>query len=171
MFLPAVVVNCYWIDLCLARKDLVGRVVNRHQLDAKERIDLRIESRREAILVNVTYAPIAKPEALNTRAFVHLYPALPLLVEFQRVDFVLAKRDLNIPVLAGIPGGTERLGDKVRLRQIQSCYAMWKDHMALGVGLNNWEQQYRTVYVQAEVIKQEAARRYEVLKAARQRTG
>jgi hypothetical protein len=84
--------------------------------------------------------------------------------------FLLCAAVISLFLLAGIPGGTERLGDRVRLRQVQSCYAMWKDHMALGVGLNNWEQQYRTVYVQAEVIKQEAARRYEVLKAARQRT-
>ena len=76
---------------------------------------------------------------------------------------------ISMFLLAGIPGGTERLGDRVRLRQLQSCYAMWKDHMALGVGLNNWEQQYRTVYVQADVIKQEAGRRYEALKAARKR--
>lgn len=74
-----------------------------------------------------------------------------------------------IVLFVGIPGGAERLGDKVRLRQLQSCYAMWKDHMALGVGLNNWETQYRTSYVQAEVIKQEAARRYEEWKAARKK--
>ena len=83
--------------------------------------------------------------------------------------FLLCVAVISIVLFVGVPGGAERLGDKVRLRQLQSCYAMWKDHMALGVGLNNWETQYRTSYVQAGVIKQEAARRYEERKAARKK--
>ncbi len=82
---------------------------------------------------------------------------------------ILCAAVITIVLFVGIPGGTERLGDSLRLRQLQSCYAMWKDHMVLGVGLNNWQSQYSTSYVQAEVIKQEAARRYEERKAARKR--
>ena len=83
--------------------------------------------------------------------------------------FLFCVAVISVYLLAGIPGGMERLGDQVRLRQLQSCYAMWKDHIALGVGLSNWENQYSTSYLQAEVIKQEAARRYEKRKAARKK--
>ena len=83
--------------------------------------------------------------------------------------FLFCVAVFSIFLLAGIPGGTERLGDKVRFRQLQSCYAMWKDHMVLGVGLSNWRSQYSTVYLQTEIIKQEAVRRYEEQKAARKK--
>ena len=97
--------------------------------------------------------------------FCHLHKNVKLFFK----GFLICAAVIAMYLLAGIPGGTERLGDKVRLRQLQSCYAMWKDHMVLGVGLSNWENQYSTSYVQAEIIKQEAARRYEERRAARKK--
>ena len=97
--------------------------------------------------------------------FCHLHKNMKLFLK----GLLLCVAVSLVVLIAGIPGGAERLGDKVRLRQLQSCYAMWKDHVVLGIGLNNWESQYSTTYVQAEVIKQEAARRYEEQKAARKK--
>ena len=97
--------------------------------------------------------------------FCHLRKNVKLFLK----GFLICAAVISMYLLAGIPGGTERLGDQVRLRQLQSCYEMWKDHMVLGVGLSNWESQYSTSYVQTEVIKQEAARRYEARKAARKK--
>ena len=44
-------------------------------------------------------------------------------------------------------GGMQRRYDSERLLLLQSSYAMWQDHKLLGVGLNNWEEQYQKKYI------------------------
>ena len=44
-------------------------------------------------------------------------------------------------------GGMQRRYDSERLLLLRSSYAMWQDHKLLGVGLNNWEEQYQKKYI------------------------
>lgn len=76
-----------------------------------------------------------------------------------------------VVLLTGIPGGEIReYSDAARLRQLKSCYAMWKDHKLLGVGLENWQKEYADKYILKDGIKQEARQRYlDAKKAAEKR--
>lgn len=69
-------------------------------------------------------------------------------------------------LLAGIRGGEYRHGDVIRMRLIQSSYAMWQDHKLLGVGLSNWRKEYSTQYILKEEIEKDAARQYQEWKKA-----
>ncbi|MBO5637308.1 MAG: O-antigen ligase family protein [Acidaminococcaceae bacterium] len=55
-----------------------------------------------------------------------------------------------------VPGGTHGYDDKTRVRATMASYEMWKDHKWCGVGLANWQQQYRKKYIQRNSIKKAA---------------
>ena len=46
-----------------------------------------------------------------------------------------------------VTGGMLRSYDMERVLLLQSSYAMWQDHKLLGVGLENWEKEYKDKYI------------------------
>lgn len=52
-------------------------------------------------------------------------------------------------------GGMQRSYDTERLLLFQSSYAMWQDHKLLGVGLNNWAEEYQQKYIMANAKERE----------------
>lgn len=52
-------------------------------------------------------------------------------------------------------GGMMRRHDTERMLLLQSSYAMWQDHKLLGVGLNNWAEEYQQKYIMENATERE----------------
>lgn len=69
-------------------------------------------------------------------------------------------------LLVGIQGGNRTYGDSARIWMWKASYVMWQDHKLLGVGLENWQQEYIDKYILKDEIKQEVLQRYQDWKKA-----
>lgn len=62
--------------------------------------------------------------------------------------------------LFGITPGSHGYDDTTRLRMISFSYDMWKDHKWLGVGLENWREEYMGHYFKEDVVRKAAMKYY-----------
>ena len=62
--------------------------------------------------------------------------------------------------LFGITPGNHGYDDTTRLRMISFSYDMWKDHKWLGVGLENWREEYMGHYFKEDVVRKAAMKYY-----------
>ena len=59
-------------------------------------------------------------------------------------------------VFFGITPGNHGYDDTTRLRMLSFSYDMWKDHKLLGVGLENWREEYMGHYFKEDVVRKAA---------------
>ena len=62
--------------------------------------------------------------------------------------------------LFGITLGSHGYDDTTRLRMLSFSYDMWKDHKWLGVGLENWREEYMGHYFKEDVVRKAAMKYY-----------
>ena len=62
--------------------------------------------------------------------------------------------------LFGITPGSHGYDDTTRLRMLSFSYDMWKDHKWLGVGLENWREEYMGHYFKEDVVRKAAMKYY-----------